>query len=89
MNIIAAGQAPQPAPAQQMPAQTYQNTTAQQSAPPPKGYKIAVVPLLFSIINLAVIILVVVMIYRFVRATEKIAEGVQKGIVIRKDDTTT
>jgi hypothetical protein len=29
------------------------------------------------------------MIYRFVRATEKIAEGVQKGIVIRKDDTTT
>jgi hypothetical protein len=29
------------------------------------------------------------MIYRFVRATEKIAESVQKGIVIRKDDTTT
>ena len=29
------------------------------------------------------------MIYRFVKAFEKIANGIEKGIVIRKDDTTT
>jgi hypothetical protein len=88
MKLLAAAPT-QPAPAQQMPAQSYQNTMVQPSAPPPKGLKTAVVPLILSVINLAVIIIVVVMIYRFVRATEKIADSVQKGIIIRKNDTTT
>ena len=89
MDIIAAAtQTQQSMPYQSAPA--YQNTTVQPDRPAPKpslaakafGYG-------YLIGYLAVVIFVVFMIYRFVKATEKIADKLEKGIVIKKDDTTT
>ncbi len=90
MNILAAAQSQ---PAQQMPAQSvpgYQNTTVQPDRP---VYKPSAAAKAFSwsilIAYVAIIIFFIVMTYRFVRAAEKIADGVQKGIGARKDDSTT
>jgi len=41
----------------------------------------------FVVIYLFFIIFFVVMTYKFVRAAERIADRVEKGIVIRKEDT--
>ena len=79
MDILAAA-----APVQPMPQ--YQNVTVQPSAPPPKGR--ATMQLVWTTINLAIAVFFVVMFYRFVRATEKIADKMDKGIVVRKEDAT-
>jgi len=47
------------------------------------------VQLLLAIIYLAVIVFVLVMIYRLVRATEKIAAKLENGITVNKEDTDT
>ena len=93
MNLLAAATTPaQPAPAYN-PAyqnQTYQNTTVQPDKPAPKsswvGKTIVIGNLMF---NYVVIIFIVVLVFRFIRAFEKIASSLDKGIVIKKDDTTT
>jgi hypothetical protein len=81
------------APAQSAPAQTvqgYQNTTIQPDRPAPKpSLKAKVFSYGFLLGYVAVVIFVILMIYKFVRAFEKIANSMDKGIVIRKDDTTT
>ena len=43
----------------------------------------------YLLFNIAVVVFVIVMVYRFVRAFEKIANSMEKGIVFKKDDTTT
>ena len=70
--------------------QAYQNTTVQPDKPAPKPSLAAKVLVYGNLMfNYIVVILVVVLIFRFVRACEKIAGGLDKGIVIKKDDTTT
>jgi hypothetical protein len=87
MKLLAAAAATQSAPAQSAPA--YQNTTVQPDRPAPKpSLKAKIFSYSFLIGYLAIVIFVVVMVYRFVRAFEKIADGVNKGIVVKKDDTT-
>ena len=93
MNLLAAATTPaQPAPAYN-PAyqnQTYQqSTTTQQATPPPRQIKIGYVQLFLSAFNLVVVLFVLFMVFKFVRAFEKIAKRVDNGIVIKKDDTTT
>jgi ABC-type uncharacterized transport system permease subunit len=88
MNILAATSPAQSAPAQTV--QGHQNTTIQPDRPAPKpSWKVKVLNYGFLIGYVAVVIFVILMTYRFVRAFEKIANSMDKGIVIRKDDTTT
>jgi hypothetical protein len=95
MNLLAAATPPTQLPpgyqnqAYQNQA-AYQNTTVQPDKPAPKTSwlgKTFVIGNLFF--NYAVVILVVVLVFRFIRAFEKIAKSLEKGIVVRKDDTTT
>jgi hypothetical protein len=76
------------APAQSAPA--YQNTTMQPDRPAPKP-SLAAKAFVYGnwFFNIIIIVFIVLMIYRFVRSFEKIADSLNKGIVIRKDDTTT
>jgi hypothetical protein len=95
MNLLAAAAPTQPAPAyQQNPGyqgQGYQNTTQQpdRPAPQPPSIKAKIFGYGYFLFNIAVVVFVIVMVYRFVKAFEKIAGSLDKGIVIRKDDTTT
>jgi hypothetical protein len=96
MNLLAAAAATppaQPAPTYQNPGyqgQGYQNTTIQPDKPAPKPSWIAKTFVYGNLMfNYLVIILIVVLIFRFVWAFEKIARAMDRGIVIRKDDTTT
>ncbi len=92
MNLLAAATPVQPPPAyQQNPGyqgQGYQNTTQQPDRPAP-SIKGKILGYGYFLFNIAVVVFVVVMVYRFVKAFEKIAGSLDKGIVIRKDDTTT
>jgi hypothetical protein len=93
MQLLAAAAAPQTPPFQSAPVQQtqqYQNTTMQPDRP---VYRPSLVARSISLVILAgyvcLLIFIVVMSYRFVRATEKIADKLDKGIVIKKEDTTT
>ena len=88
MNLLAAATPTQSAPAYQN--QTYQNTTVQPDRPAPQpSIKAKIFSYGFLLGYIAVVMFFIVMIYRFVRAFEKIANSMDKGIVIKKDDTTT
>jgi hypothetical protein len=88
MNLLAAATPAQSAPAYQN--QTYQNTTMQPDRPAPQpSLKAKIFSYGFLLGYIAVVMFFIVMIYRFVRAFEKIANSMDKGIVIKKDDTTT
>jgi hypothetical protein len=94
MNLLAAAAATpaQPAPAYN-PAyqnQAYQNTTMQPDRPVQQSnWKAKVLGYGYLLFNMAVVIIIVVMVCKFVWAFEKIARTLDRGIVIRKDDTTT
>jgi ribose/xylose/arabinose/galactoside ABC-type transport system permease subunit len=94
MNLLAAATTPaQSAPAYN-PAyqqnQQYQNTTIQPDKPAPKASWLGKTLVFGNLIfNYVVIIFIVVLVFRFVWAFEKIAKSLEKGIVIRKDDTPT
>ena len=91
MNLLAAAATPtQPSPVYQNPAyqnQAYQNTTMQQDKPAPKA-SLATKTLVIGnlLFNYIVVIVVIVLIFRFVRAFEKIAKSLDKGIVVRKNE---
>ena len=94
MEILAAAQTQtspfQSAPVQQQ-AQQYQNTTMQPDRPvyrPPSLMTQTIIWGVF-IFKISILIFVIVMTYRFVRATEKIADKIEKGIIARKEDTAT
>ena len=89
MNLLAAATPTQSAPAYQN--QAYQNTTMQPDRPAPQqpSIKAKILGYGYLLFNIAVVVFVIVMVYRFVKAFEKIAGSLDKGIVIRKDDTTT
>jgi hypothetical protein len=95
MNFLAAAATPttQPAPVYQNPAyqnQAYQNTTMQPDKPAPKASWFAKSFVIGNLMfNYIVVIFIVVLVFRFIRAFEKIASSLDKGIVIKKDDTTT
>ena len=95
MNLLAAATPVQQPPAYQNPApayqnQAYQNTTMQPDRPVQQSnWKAKVLGYGYLLFNIAVVIFVITMVYRFVKAFEKIAGSLDKGIVIRKDDTTT
>jgi hypothetical protein len=95
MNLLAAvATAPaQPAPAYnpyQNQNQPYQNTTIQPDKPAPKASLFAKTLVYGNLMfNYIVVIFIVVMVFRFIRAFEKIASSLDKGIVVKKDDTTT
>lgn len=93
MNLLAAATPTQSAPAYQNPGyqgQGYQNTTQQPDRPVQQpNWKAKVLGYGYLLFNVAVVVFVIVMVYRFVKAFEKIAGSLDKGIVIRKDDTTT
>lgn len=88
MNLLAAATPAQPAPAYN-PAyqnQAYQNTTAQSGKPAPKSSWVAKTFVIGNLMfNYIVVIVVVVLVFRFIRAFEKIAKGLDKGIIVRKD----
>ena len=90
MNLLAAATPTQSAPVYQNPAyqnQTYQNTTMQPDRPAPQpSIKAKIFGYSYLLFNIAVVVFVIVMVYRFVRAFEKIANSMDKGIVIRKED---
>jgi hypothetical protein len=94
MNLLAAAAT---APAQPAPAynpayqnQAYQNTTMQPDRPVQQSnWKAKVLGYGYLLFNMAVVIIIVVMVCKFVWAFEKIARTLDSGIVIRKDDTTT
>ena len=91
MNVLAAGAATQPIQGYQNPQQMqgYQTTTVQPDKPVPRPSTTArVIYTLNLLFSLAVIIFFVVMTYRFVRATEKVADSV-KDVFVRKEDSTT
>ena len=92
MNLLAAAASSQSAPAYQNPGyqnQAYQNTTMQPDKPAQQpNWKVKVVGYGYLLFNIVVVVFVIVMIYRFVKAFEKIANSMDKGIVIKKDDTT-
>ncbi|MGB7582502.1 MAG: hypothetical protein WBL85_08660 [Sedimentisphaerales bacterium] len=90
MNLLAAAASTQPAPVYQnqgYQGQGYQNTTQQPDRPAP-SIKAKILGYGYFLFNIAVVVFVIVMVYRFVKAFEKIAGSLDKGIVIRKDDTT-
>ena len=87
MNLLAAATTTQS-------AQTSQNQgqgTMQSDRPAPQqpSIKAKIFSYGFLLGYIAVVVFFIVMIYRFVRAFEKIANSMDKGIVIKKDDTTT
>jgi hypothetical protein len=96
MQLLAAAAPPQPsqpspfqsAPVQQAPQ--YQNTTMQPDRP---VYRPSLMARTISLVVLAgyicLLVFIVVMTYRFVRATEKIADKIDKGIILKKEDATT
>ncbi len=91
MNLLAAATPAQSAPAYNpYQNQAYQNTTMQPDKPAPKA-SLATKALVYGnlMFNYVVIIVIVVLVFRFIRAFEKIAGSLDKGIVIKKDDTTT
>jgi len=92
MQLLAATAPAQPSPFQQAPIQQapqYQPTTMQPDRPVSRPSALAkVINNTLFFFNIAVIIFFVVMAYRFVRATEKIAESV-KGNAGRKEETPT
>jgi len=93
MNLLAAATTTQPAPAYN-PAyqnQGYQSQgTMQPDRPAPKpSWKAKVFSYGFLLAYIAVVMFFIIMILRFVKAFEKIANSMDKGIVIKKDDTTT
>jgi len=88
MNLLAAATPTQSAPVYQNPA--YQNTTVQPDRPAPRpSWKAKVLGYGYFLFNIAVVVFVIIMVYRFVKAFEKIANSMDKGIVIKKEDTTT
>jgi cell division protein FtsL len=96
MNLLAAAATTpaQPVSAyqnQSYQGQGYQNTTQQPDRPAQQqpSMKAKVLGYGYLLFNVAVVVFVIVMVYRFVKAFEKIAGSLDKGIVIRKDDTTT
>ncbi len=94
MNLLAAATPGQSAPAYQNPGyqgQGYQNTTQQPDRPAPQqpSIKGKILGYGYLLFNIAVVIIIVVMVCKFVWAFEKIARTLDKGIVIRKDDTAT
>jgi hypothetical protein len=75
-------------PGQLMPMQPtpqYQPVILQPSAPAPKGP--STMQVAFTTFFWVIVIFVVVMFYRFVRAAERIADKIDKVAVIRKEDT--
>jgi hypothetical protein len=70
------------APGQPMPQ--YQPVMIQPAAPAPKAP--STVQYIYATLHLAVVIFFVVMVYRFVRATERISDKIDQGIVVRKED---
>jgi len=93
MNLLAAA-ATAPAPPAYNPAYqnqaAYQNTTMQPDKPAQKSSWVGKTIVFGNLIfNYVVIIIIVVLVFRFIRAFEKIASSLDKGIVIKKDDTTT
>lgn len=88
MELLAAATPTQSAPAYQN--QAYQNTTVQPDRPAPKpSIKARILGYGYFLFNIAVVVFVIVMVYRFVKAFEKIANSMDKGIVIKKEDSTT
>ena len=88
MNILAATTPSQPMPAQPSPYQQmpqYQPVMVQPSAPAQKGP--STIGIIYATLNLAAVVFIVVMVYRFVVAWERIADKIDKGIVVRKEDT--
>jgi hypothetical protein len=93
MQLLAAAATPQASPFQSAPvqqqAQQYQNTTMQPDRPVYRPSLMArAVSYGFLLGYLCLLIFVVVMMYRFVRATEKIADKIDKGLILKKEDTT-
>jgi hypothetical protein len=95
MNLLAAATQPTQLPpgyqnqAYQNQA-AYQNTTMQPDKPAPKPSWLAKTFVYGNLMfNYIVVIFIVVMVFRFIRAFEKIAGSLEKGIVVKKDDTTT
>jgi len=92
MKLLAAATPTQPAPAYNSAYQNqaYQNTTVQPDKPAPKlSWKAKVLGYGYFFFNIAVVVFVIIMVYRFVKAFEKIANSMDKGIVIKKEDSTT
>jgi len=94
MQLLAAAPAPQPSPFQSAPiqqqAQQFQPTTMQPDRPVYRpSFAAKALSYSFLLGYLCLLVFVVVMMYRFVRATEKIADKIDKGIIIRNEDTTT
>ncbi|MGD0596097.1 MAG: hypothetical protein ABSA64_01075 [Sedimentisphaerales bacterium] len=97
MNLLAAATPTQSSPVYQNPAyqnQAYQNTTVQPDRPvakPSLATKAFVYGYWFFHIAIVIFIIIfmVLMVYRFVKAHEKIANSMDKGIIIKKEDTTT
>ena len=93
MNLLAAATPTQSAPAYNPAYQNqaaYQNTTVQPDRPVQQSnWKAKVLGYGYFFFNIAVVLFVIIMVYRFVKAFEKIANSMDKGIVIKKDDTTT
>ena len=93
MNLLAAAAPAQPAPSYNPAYQNqaaYQNTPQQSDRPAPKA-SLATKALVYGnlLFNYAVVIVIVVLVFRFIRAFEKIAGSLEKGIIVKKDDTTT
>jgi hypothetical protein len=93
MNLLAATIPAQPAPAYNPAYQNqaaYQNTTMQPDRPVVKiPTSVMVVNTCIFAFKIAIIIFVVFMLFKFVRAFEKIANRFDKGIIVKKEDTTT
>ncbi len=93
MNLLAAAAPAQPAPAYNPAYQNqaaYQNTTMQPDRPAPRASLTTKALVIGNLMfNYIVVIVVVVLVFRFIRAFEKIAGSMEKGIIIKKDDTTT
>ena len=93
MNLLAVATPTQSAPVYQNPAyqnQAYQNTTVQPDRPVPQpSIKARIFGYGYLLFNIAVVVFVIIMVYRFVKAFEKIANSMDKGIVIKKEDSTT
>jgi hypothetical protein len=100
MELLAAATAPATTPAQPPPYQAapsqqqmqqyqqYQSTMQQPSAPVYRPSLAAkAVSWGFLLGYICLLIFMVVMVYRFVKATEKIADKMEKGIIVRKEDT--
>jgi hypothetical protein len=94
MNLLAAAATPaQPAPAYNPAYQNqaaYQNTTVQTDKPAPKmAFTTKALVIGNLVFNYGVVIIIVVLVYKFVKAFEKISNRMDKGIVIKKEDSTT